>query len=172
MEAIEWPLIYQETHYCFLKFFIRRIDMASPLNPNEVIYDIVPMGYIASVKNRVNVQELPKEKIQEIMKTADVFTQEVILQDLLLAGKKMETLQDRNMVALAAELFVQTPGDTQRDFLIHLHYFTEIYKKFSSAVLANSLFHEKVESQQKGSSGLTFDQLEIEKTYAVILNKK
>lgn len=145
--------------------------MNSLAGSNEIAFDIVPSGYVSSVKNRVNVKELPKEKIQEVMKTADVFEQEVILQDLLIAGRKMETTEERNMIALAAELYVKSSEDTQRDFLMHVLEVKSIFKNFSSAMLANSIFHESIESMQKGSSGLTVEQLKKERASALTLEK-
>jgi len=145
--------------------------MASLVGSNKIPFDIVPSRYVSSVKNRVNVKELPKEKIQEIMKTADVFEQEVILQDLLIAGRKMETTEERNMIALAAELYVKSSEDTQRDFLMHVAGVKSIFKNFSSAMLANSIFHELIESREKGSSGLTVEQLKKERALAITLEK-
>lgn len=145
--------------------------MSSPLSSAERVFDILPDGYISSVQHRIDVHELSKEKIQELMKTANVFEQEVILQDLLLAGRKGQTLQQRNMVALAAELFVKAPEETQRDFLMHLVGVKPILKTFATAMFANFIFHESIESMKEGSSGLTADQLNTEKAFAITLDK-
>jgi len=145
--------------------------MTSPLISNgEVVFNFIPSGYISTKKKRINVKELPKEEIQKAMQTADVLGQEVILQDLLLAGRKMKTTEQRNMVALAAELYVQAPENTQKDFLMHLVGAKDIYQIFSSAMLANSIYHQSIESIEKGSSGLSVDQLNKEKALAITLS--
>lgn len=145
--------------------------MANLVGSTETVFNIVPSAYISFVKNRVNVKELPKEKIQELMKTANIFEQEVILQDLLIAGRNMETEEARNMIALAAELFVKSSEDVQKDFLMRFVGVESIFKIFSSAVLSNFIFHESSESAKKGSSGLTVEQLEKERTLVITLDK-
>lgn len=143
----------------------------NPLISNEQFSDFLPSSYLSSVKNRIHVQEWPKEKIQTAMKTADLFEQEVILQDLLLAGIKMKTQEQNNMALLAAELYIQAPEDIQEDFLTHLMKVSPIFKIFSKILLASSIIHESMELVEQGSSGLTINQLQKEKTLAIILDK-
>lgn len=123
------------------------------------------------IKDRVDVTQLSKEKIEEAVKTSNVFNQEVILQDLLLAGRKMETLEQRNMVALAAELFVKAPEQAQRDFLLHLVGVKAILKNFSKAMLSNHIYHDSIEQMKPGSSGLSQEELILEKRIALNLEK-
>lgn len=150
--------------------------MANPLNPVPKANDIVLNEHISFAKNRIDVRKLPEEKIKELMRTANVFEQKVFLQDLLIRSKGMKAVEHRKMVALAAELYMQTSQNTQEGFLNYLLNenslnINPLLIKFTNAMLTNSMFHACMESVEKGSSGLTNHQLDEEKTLAASLKK-
>ncbi len=139
---------------------------------SPVSFNFIPEAYVRSVQNRIDVRQFPKEKIQEVIKTANVYEQELILQDLLIAGENMETREQRNMVALAAELFIKTDNETGRDFLMHLFgvSHTYLYKNFVKGIQANLIFHESME-MEKIDSGISGSQLKKERFFAIELEK-
>lgn len=128
-------------------------------------YDVLPEAYIRNAKTRPNVKELPKEKIQEIMKTASNYEEQVILQDLLLAGRKMETETERNMVVLAAELYVKSSAFTRGDFIPHIMQDPTIFQNFIKAIGTNANFREE-EPRVIGRSNLTDEEIIREKRMA------
>lgn len=105
------------------------------------------------------------------MKTANIFEQEVILHDLLLAGRKGESPIERSFQVLAAELYVKSSVQIQHDFLMHLHQVQDILKNFTDAMITNHIFHASLELAEKGSSGLTENELKSEITWAIVLAK-
>jgi hypothetical protein len=141
--------------------------IVSPQSVNSNNFDFVPYR----IEDRVDVTQLSKEKIEDAVKNSNVFKQEVILQDLLLAGRNMENKEQRNMVVLAAELYVKTPEETRRDFLLHLVGVKAILKNFANAMLANHIYHDSIEGMRPGSSGLSQEELIREKSIALALEK-
>jgi hypothetical protein len=89
----------------------------------------------------------------------------------LLAGRKMETREQKRMVILAADLYIQIPGYLQTDFFMQLLKVPHIFKIFSDAILANFMIHEIMEKNAKESSGLTPSHLQLEKSMAMTYQK-
>ena len=143
--------------------------MASPIDGFTGDFDFLPSGYMSSVQNRINVKALTKEQIKIIMASASAFEKEVILQDLLHAGKNAKDKEQRNYIAVAAELFIDLSDDIQRDFLMHLIPVEPKMKLFAAAMRANMIYHQGMEKANPGSTGLTPNQLTIEASYATTL---
>ncbi len=139
-------------------------------NNGEYPLDVIFFPY--GNEYRVDITKLSKEQIiEEFVKSSNVFKQEVILHDLLVIGRKMETQEQRGMVALAAELYIKAPDATQRDFLLHLVSVKKIYKAFADAMVSNAMYHETIEFGQPGCSGLTKEELAREKAAAITFEK-
>lgn len=137
-------------------------------------FNFLPQAYLSSVKDRINVQGLSEEQIKERMKAANSMEQEVILQELLRAGgRDMETEEQRNFVGLAAELFIQAEKKIQKDFSMNLlssrDSFPTILKNFSNAIVAKASIHQMMELSEKGSSGLSPNQLQEEQSLSTFL---
>jgi hypothetical protein len=125
------------------------------------------------VPNRVNVQTLLEQdgsrrnaKWDATMKAASLYEQEVIIQDLLLFGREGKTEIERNATVLAAELFVKLDEEASKDFMLHLLSVPFLLKAFHTSVKANYIYHESLESNREGSSGLSNNELLIEKSLA------
>jgi hypothetical protein len=142
-------------------------------NQNHPGADIcfLPSKYISSLKDRINVTEVSRKEIQKAMKTADLFAKEVILQDLLLVGRKGETKVERDFQILAVELYLKSSGSLQLDFFTHLQQAKDILKGFSDAMVAHHIYHRLMELVKPGSSGLTAYELQQERVWVLTLEK-
>lgn len=144
--------------------------MTSYVGSHLVNLEFLPPNNISEVKDRVDVRKLYREQIEEIMKTADVNKQQLIMHDLLVAGRNMKTFEERAWTALAAELFIKSPSETQNDFLFSVFQTPAIFKNFRSALITNSVSNEWLYSKGE-NTGLTVEELKREKFWAIKLGR-
>lgn len=136
----------------------------SETNFNETSLNFLPSECSSSVKNRINVTE-PEEKIEESMKTANIWEQIAIIHDLLIAGRKKETDAEKRFQAFAAELYIKSPDEVRKVFLKYVAKAPTMLKNFSSALLTNCISHDDL------PSGFTEEELKYEVTFALNLAK-
>jgi hypothetical protein len=140
--------------------------MISSVGSVGYLTEFLPDYYVSSSNIRINVKELTAEQAQEVVKTANMFEQQLILQHLLIAGNKMETTEQRSLVRLAGELYIKMSDDIQKDFLMNLVQVHPMLKKFAKALYTNHIFHASLESEEEGSSRLSKKQLRKEEALA------
>jgi len=125
-----------------------------------------------STTDRVDVTTLSNEDIKKIAKDLKSNTKyELILQDLLLAGKAMNNSRGCQLELLAVELFLEASSDIRTDFLFQLLKAETIFKRFVSALTISYSRDELEEIEKPGSSGLSQTELEIKKRYVEILRR-
>lgn len=125
----------------------------------------LPVGCASSSTERWNVEDVSETVIRDRMKAAKVSEQVDILKDLICLGKDLETAKQRGLVSLAAKLYVEAPKGTQEDFLLYLIGSKPLFKIFVTALKANAIYHRVIEGGQKGSSGLSPEQLDLEQGF-------
>lgn len=130
----------------------------------------LPAEYASSVteEERSEILTMPTEKIKEVLKGANTFKKQVILQDLVAAGMEGKKIDGKNTAVLAAELFLKVPNEVQQDFFkrIKSNDDQSFCKIFRDAILTNFVYHEAV-----GSKEFSETELKIEKAAALNLDK-
>lgn len=156
----------------YLKKEIRMQNMQNiGSNSNDrTPFSFLPSSYFSQVKARINVEDSTSEQIREVMKTATIIEQEVILHDLLVAGTEMKNQGQTERLILAAQLYVDANIEAQRDFLMYLMQVRDIFKIFTDTMTANSIINGTIEREEPGSSGFCQNYLYSEQVFAQKFN--
>lgn len=109
---------------------------------------------------------ISQKELEAIFNTPmKVYEQQLILQELLNSAQKGETEEQKQKLALAAKLFLKMHPDCRRDFFKNLLQCKPHLRKMAAGLKANHVYHETQENQQKGSSGLSDNELTEEKQW-------
>lgn len=129
-------------------------------------------GFVSySIEDRIDVTTLSNEEIKKIAENSTGHKYEIILQDLLMAGRSMNNARGCQLELLAVELFVKTSTDVREDFSLLLLRTDSIFKRFVNVLKTSYSQHNLQEIEKPYSSGLSLCQLAIEEGYMKIWSK-
>jgi hypothetical protein len=90
------------------------------------------------------------------------FNQVLLVHDLLVSSMDPAALGSARKAAVAMELFVKLPLEYARDYHLYISGVPKLMNLFIAALVSNASFHECVEEQSPGTSGLTPVELKFQ----------
>jgi hypothetical protein len=136
-------------------------------------FSFLPSGYISYVNKhplgRYDVTKTSYEDVRfVVVLCSNLFRQLVMMHDLILIGcDRHATLKEKELVPLAAEIFMIVPERTKGDFYQALCTEPKILKIFADAVAENVVRHRLLERESKRR--LSSSELKVQKEKALVM---
>lgn len=139
-------------------------------------FPFLPSGYISYVNKqpygRYDVTKSSKEEVRLVAALCpNIFKQLVMLQYLILiGGDKRATLKEKELVNLAAEIFMIIPEKARENFFQAMCTEPKILQIFAKALKENVVIHSNIEAESK--KRLSSEELENCKKIALVMCTK